>query len=270
MALSFEQLLVIDELIKKKGWESKKNRLGRNLNDLAFELFSLTQTEEQFGLIRHMIQKYFWCTDYYQHCNEIARSITETFKGEKIAIIPVSDSNQKIKSGHSVAYEISCFLEKSDFSDLKTVESLSSIKGHIPEYSIIVVDDFIGSGTQFRKFTRKSIDSFGLDPRNIYLYSIAMMERARIRIDGFCYSASTCFEFRRALSDDADLNARMNAIDVYSQIENLALVGKDYTHGYLRSEALVSMKKTPNNTLPIFWCNTATAGSDWPAMFPRN
>ncbi|NKN39826.1 hypothetical protein HFC70_26090 [Agrobacterium sp. a22-2] len=270
MALSFEQLLIIDEVIEAKGWSEKKNRLGGNINDVAFQLFSLTTTEEQFALITHIIKSYFWCTDYYDHCSEIARRITGAFKGEKIAIIPISDSKQKIKSGHSVVYEISCFLDKSDFADLKTLESLSSIKNNVNEYSIIVVDDFVGSGTQFRKFSRRSIANFGIHPADIYLYSIAMMERARIRIDGFCYSASTCFEFRRALSDDTDLNLQMDALDVYAQIESLAVVGKDYVQGYLKSEALVSMKKTPNNTLPIFWCDTSTSGSSWPAMFPRN
>ncbi|MCK4205970.1 hypothetical protein J3U99_14430 [Brucella pituitosa] len=269
MALTFEQLLEIDELIDRKGWSDKKNRKGDFIKDIAFDLFGLTNTVDQYELLKHLLSKYFLCTDFSEYCNEIARHIEIVFKDQNVVIIPVADEKQKIKSGHSIAYELTCYLDTTNFAEFHSLESLGSLEGRLNDFSILVVDDFIGSGTQFRSFSRNCSERYGVTKDNIYLYSIVMMKRAHNRIKDYCYGAFSCMEFERAISDDKEINDRMLASDVYANIEITADIGRNYRRGFLKSEALVTMKKTPNNTLPIFWCDAHTNGDKWPAMFPR-
>ncbi|KXO77727.1 phosphoribosyltransferase-like protein [Brucella anthropi] len=269
MALTFEQLIEIDELIDSKGWSEKKNKKGESIKDIAFDLFGLTNTEEEFYLIKHLLSKYFLCTEFSDYCNQMAKNMEAVFKGQNVVIIPVSDEKQKIKSGHYIAYELTCYLDKTNFTEFHSLESLESLKGRLSDFSILVVDDFIGSGSQFRAFARTCSEKYGVTKDNIYLYSIVMMKRAHSRIKDYCYGAFSCIEFQRALSDDIEINNRMLANTVYANIERTVDIGKNYRRGFLKSEALVTMKKTPNNTLPIFWGDMHTNGDKWPAMFPR-
>jgi len=269
MDISFEQLNEIDEILLQKGWDKITNNKGEAVNNLAFSLFEQVNNDEEFSLLKSLINRYFLCTDYDRYCFEIAKHIEDVFHGENIIIIPVSDGNRKIKSGHAISYDLTRFLNEDSFSEMLIQESLDSISKRINEFNVIVVDDFVGSGSQFRAFARKCAASYGLNTSNIYLYSIAMMVKARERISNYCYAATPMIEFSRALSDLSELQDVPDPISVYNRIEARAKVGKNYRRGFLRSEALVTMKKTPNNTLPIFWCKHDQNGEIWPAIFPR-
>ncbi|MBD8662699.1 hypothetical protein IFT59_05480 [Rhizobium sp. CFBP 8752] len=269
MDISLEQLNEIDGILLKKGWGELKNNKGESLDSLTFSLFERLNDEEEFFLLKTLLDRYFLCTDYDQYCFDIAKHIESIFHGESIIIIPVSDDNRKIKSGHAISYDLTRFLDEEVFSEMRIQESLDSVSGRISEFSVIVVDDFVGSGSQFRAFARKCAANYGLQASNIYLYSIAMMAKARERISDYCYAATPMVEFSRSLSDPFQLDQPLDPITVYGRIEGLVDVGKNYRRGFLRSEALVTMKKTPNNTLPIFWCRHDQNGDVWPAIFPR-
>lgn len=269
MDISLEQLNEIDEIIIEKGWSEITNNKGESVYSLTFSLFERVNDDDEFSLLKSLIKRYFLCTDYDSHCFNIAKHIEALFRNERIIIIPVSDEDRKIKSGHVISYDLTRFLDDEKFSEILIQESLDSVSGRIEDFNIIVVDDFVGSGSQFRAFVRKCTANYGLQASNVYLYSIVMMAKARERISEFCYAAIPMVEFSRSLSDPAALNHSPNPIAVYSRIEGRADVNRNFRRGFLRSEALVTMKKTPNNTLPIFWCKSDKDGNTWPAIFPR-
>lgn len=269
MDMSFEQLFEIDQILSAKGWSKLRNNKGEPVENLTFALFERLEDNDEFNLLKILIDKYFLCMDYDSYCFEIARNIEAAFYGEKIVIIPVSDDRGKIKSGHAIGYDLTRFLEEGRFSEMLVQESLDAIKHRLDEFSVIVVDDFVGSGSQFKAFSRRCSATYGLSPSNVYLYSIVMMSKARERIGEHCYSAVPLFEFSPALSMLSHSSSELDPIAVYQRIEARASVGRTYRRGYLKSEALVTMKKTPNNTLPIFWCKNDISGGPWPAIFPR-
>ncbi|MBB4288098.1 hypothetical protein GGE16_000114 [Rhizobium leguminosarum] len=269
MDISLEQLNEIDEIILQKGWNDLINNKGDMINSITFELFERVNDHEEFELLKSLIRRYFLCTEYDQYCFKIAKHIEGLFYDEAIIIIPVSDKDRKIKSGHAVSYDLTRFLDDDKFSEMLILESLESVGDRIADFNIIVVDDFVGSGSQFRAFVKKCAASYGLQAANVYLYSIAMMAKARERISDFCYAAIPMVELSRSLSDPSDLGQAIDPLQVYGRIEGRADVGRNFRRGFLRSEALVTMKKTPNNTLPIFWCKHDQNGKLWPAIFPR-
>lgn len=269
MDMSLEQLNEIDEILLKKGWKELKNNKGDFVDSIAFSLFERANDKEEYDLLKSLIDRYFFCKDYDQYCFNIAKHIESVFYDEKIVIIPVSDERRKIKSGHVIGYDLTRFLDEDKFSEMLIQESLEAVKPRLGDFSIIVVDDFVGSGSQFRAFARKCAASYGLQASNVYLYSIAMMAKARERISDHCYAAVPMVEFSPSLSAPSDVGHVLDPIAVYDRIEARASVGRNYRRGFLKSEALVTMKKTPNNTLPIFWCKNDSGGGAWPAIFPR-
>lgn len=269
MDMSLEQLNEIDEILIEKGWIDLKNNNGDIVANITFSLFERANDEEEYILLKNLITRYFLCKDYDKYCFEIAKHIESVFYGEKIILIPVSDERGKIKSGHAIIYDLTRFLDENKFSEMLIRESLSSVHSRISEFNTIVVDDFIGSGSQFRTFVKKCTNSFGLQSSDVYLYSIVMMEKARDRIRDYCYAAMPIYEFAPSLSSSLELAETFDPVAVYNRIEARANVGRNYRRGYLKSEALVTMKKTPNNTLPIFWCKNDSVDNFWPAIFPR-
>ncbi|KAB0681305.1 phosphoribosyltransferase-like protein [Aureimonas leprariae] len=266
---SFERLFEIDELISQKQWTHRRNNVGQNVREVALELAAKIDNDDQYELIKHLLGEYFLCTDYDEHCWSMSQRIEHEFSGRKVVIIPVSDESQKIKSGHSVAYDLTRFIDSNKFETFQIRESIVGLQQGIKEYSIIAVDDFIGSGTQFRSFSKKTVRENGVKVDHLHLYAIVMMQRAVSRVQDFCGSYFSMFKFQRSLSDDPILSGRINKLETYKLLESRLGVGKNYKRGYLKSESLVTLKKTPNNTLPVFWQKKASDGTDWPAIFPR-
>ena len=53
------------------------------------------------------------------------------------------------------------------------------------------------------------------------------------------------------------------------EIEKLIPGDKFFSFGYNKSEALVTLNRTPDNTFPIFWRNHKKGGKVFQAPFPR-
>jgi hypothetical protein len=54
-----------------------------------------------------------------------------------------------------------------------------------------------------------------------------------------------------------------------SEIEEMLAISSKFKFGYKKSEALISLDRTPNNTFPLFWCKKKRDGESWCAPFYR-
>lgn len=77
---------------------------------------------------------------------------------------------------------------------------------------------------------------------------------------------------KRAISGQGNIGSFDEglALRIYDQIESHLSVAEEYKRGYEQSEALITLKRTPDNTLPIFWSRKDKDGTKWPAPFPRS
>lgn len=136
------------------------------------------------------------------------------------------------------------------------------------DFDIIIVDDFIGSGNQISSF----IELCNLNKSKTHVYTIIMQDISRDKVTPLVDRIYSSLPSRkRAITDGLSIGSFSvsNAKIIYERIESLIDINRDYSYGYEKTEALVTMKRTPNNTLPIFWTSRMKGGKKWPSPFPR-
>lgn len=181
---------------------------------------------------------------------------------EKVFILPLiaPEDRGRTKSSSVVWYH--CREELIQYSPLladKTVlccdiEKASWIKNLKINELVILVDDFIGSGETAVSAVNWLTDSFGTDPKQIVILSIAALEmgidhvRQKTGVEVYAY-----YIFRKGISDYYSDDQRDGCLKTMAGIEDKLKVDSDFRLGYAQSEALISLIRTPNNTFPVFW-----------------
>ena len=181
---------------------------------------------------------------------------------EKVFILPLiaPEDRGRTKSSSVVWYH--CREELIRYSPLladKTVlccdiEKASWIKNLKINELVILVDDFIGSGETAVSAVNWLTDSFGTDPKQIVILSIAALKmgidhvRQETGVEVYAY-----YIFRKGISDYYSDDQRDGCLKTMAGIEDKLKVDSDFRLGYAQSEALISLIRTPNNTFPVFW-----------------
>ncbi|WCS25715.1 phosphoribosyltransferase domain-containing protein [Methylobacterium sp. NMS14P] len=268
---TFEELAQLGEVFERKKWSGDINEFDGDVFNKTVDLLSELD-QRQRKLVLSFIENYYRLTDYADHCRAIARQITSKFgRRDKILFLPVSDAEPKVKSGHSVCYEIQRFLDDRLFLEVDTLDHYDRLNHQKVGSKLVIVDDFVGSGSQMRKMLRTIINSFPEMVQNISIYVICMQRIAYNRVRKLCPNVYACEIRDRAITDAFAIGSMtaQEALEVYQTIESRLSMRVWYKLGYGRAEALVSMKRTPNNTLPIFWNDRQKGGTKWPAPFLR-
>jgi hypothetical protein len=134
---------------------------------------------------------------------------------------------------------------------------------------VLLLDDFIGSGDT----ALEAIEYYNNQIRNssdrIILVSLVAQIEGILRIEQLGYDVFYAELRERAISDSAKITNKLKALEVMRGIEERMEVKKDYSLGYKNSQALVSMIRTPNNTLPIYWWKKKPNGDEWDGIFTR-
>ena len=137
------------------------------------------------------------------------------------------------------------FCDSTNFSWIKTLKK---------EDAILLLDDYIGSGETAVSAVNWIRSEYGINLNKIAILAIAAQEQGikyiddTLKIKTFVY-----FMRKKGISDYYHDDSLKNNIKLMTQIENKLKIDKNFSFGYNRSEALISLIKTPNNTFPVFW-----------------
>ena len=181
---------------------------------------------------------------------------------EKVFILPLiaPEDHGRTKSSSVVWYH--CREELIRYSPLLAdknvlyydIKESSQIKNLKTNELVILVDDFVGSGETTVSAVNWLTDSFGADPKQIVILSIAALEmgidhvRQEIGVEIYAY-----YIFQKGISDYYSDDQRAGCLKTMKSIENKLKVSSKFRLGYAKSEALISLIRTPNNTFPVFW-----------------
>ncbi|WP_290922337.1 hypothetical protein [Halodesulfovibrio sp.] len=134
---------------------------------------------------------------------------------------------------------------------------------------LIFVDDFVGTG----KTATKAIDDFfsnsSRKKENFCLTVLGSMQDGYNVLQKKDYPFYTVKKFNRGITDCPIFKKKKETIELMKSIEENLKNCPKYSLGYEKSEALVTMQRTPNNTFPVFWDSETKGGLEWPAPFPR-
>lgn len=119
---------------------------------------------------------------------------------------------------------------------------------------VILLDDYIGSGETAISALNWLTEQFSVTANKIIIISIAaqslgikqIVEKSEAKV--FTY-----FVRNRGISDTYENDICEKNINTMLKIERKLKIEKEFQLGYNKSEALISLIRTPNNTFPVFW-----------------
>lgn len=267
--MNAEELNRLSHLIETKGWSVYDGKLrgrGHTIEDVLVKFLS-QMTGPQRELTLELLSEYYINKEY----TDAAIDLLEALRGQtldtiKIAPVKVKDA-AKIKSGDALVYEMDAAQDMIPGDFLFSDDPFSQ-KFWVGAEKIVLVDDFVGSGDQFLEMIDSMRES-GISVNIDFLATIVIQESGRSKIEDAGIPVVSLFTRPKALENLAVTTQRdiADLHDIYLSIEGNTNCNPFYSLGYMASEATVTMKKTPDNTLPIFWHDGDTG---WLTPFPRN
>jgi hypothetical protein len=190
----------------------------------------------------------------------------------QIIVIPLGKFG---KSGSMISY----FLQKTGITKNNRVHlksSLDNIEDISSPYFLVIIDDFIGTGSSFVSFFNEKVSPHKDKFSEIHFIGIAGMD---FGVDLIKQYATVYIQksniFKKAFSSEASYfgyrNYKEHREFCYKYGSKLVALkknksDKDNVLGFGNSQSLVSFSYgTPNNTLPIVWANK----DGWIPLIPR-
>ena len=182
-------------------------------------------------------------------------------KGKNICICPLLPERDfgKPKSSIFMLYLCQSILLRTyeEFQDeqvriCETPEVLKEQKYREHIDSVILIDDFMGSGeTALESLTY--LDFLRQEGKKIYILVLVAQRQGmeNVQKEGVPVFANIVRE--KGISDNFDKEEAEQKWGEMKKISKRLKVPKKMYLGFLESESLVAMNKTPNNTFPVYW-----------------
>lgn len=263
------QIERLTRLVADKGWSAFDLIAHPELTTIE----AITQMlrglpSNEIDLSLDLLDDYIIIKDYSSAARSLMVGLRDLEEDNPILVTPLIDyQSERTKSGHSLHYEMSNFTglfgaRKVLFrDDPKSTFSQEYVGIHVS------VDDYIGTGSQFFGMI-ESIIKDGKTDTISHIATICIQESAKIALEAAGYQIIALNVLGKGLDRLAHRRGlpKAKVLSEYEILERKTTRAAKYRLGRDESEALVTMKATPNNTLPIFWIE---GRAKWPAPFPR-
>lgn len=221
--------------------------------------------DDYYELYVELLSKYTYHSDLHDDVLKIVEYIKNyPCKGKKYVGALVKKHESQIKSGVKLLNMIKQinpdFIHSYDVYDNDGFIDLSN--------KLFLIDDFIGGGQTVEDCIEWHLDH-GWIIDNIVVIVIAAMKYGYevVTSSGInCYSLNMhdkCFD-GGAIIDPNGVKRTL-----YQKWERELDVDHSVRMGNENSQSLITVTRTPDNTLPVFWSNYYWGGRKWRAPFPR-
>lgn len=276
--MNIENYQRLYKIFSDKNWHSKKEYNNIVFNNFCQLLSNLNNKQQD--LIIELTERYEWLS--FSEYNATLIKIFESIPQEdiesinKIYLFPIVrvDEEDKTKSGHGILFMlrgIRPFLQKFNKISFEEVEKYEYFNEEfkIKDTELIyLLDDFLGSGSTLdstiTELTNKNIpiDKIRVISIASHIQAINYLQTKKIKYYTELITRKGITEY---YTDD---NIRDEKTEIMKQIEKM-LPTKKFNFGYGKSEALITLYRTPNNTFPIFWIDHIKDEEKFMAPFPR-
>lgn len=271
-------------LIKLYSIFSEKDWHKNETNKTVFRNFCLlleNLTENQQTLLLELTQRYTWLS-----LNEYNGSLIQVFKKVPqeeikelgtILLFPVMKPRDEeiTKSGHAILMmfrAIKPYLDEYqhlDFLEIEKFEHFDDEDFNLEENEkIFLLDDFLGTGDTIKSTIETFLSKPNISIDNIRVFTIASHQLSIDYMESIGVKYYTNIIIDKGISDYYQSPELETNIAIMKEIEKL-LPSKKFSFGYGRSEALITLYRTPNNTFPIFWQDYEKDEIKFKAPFPR-
>lgn len=258
--LSYFDETRINYIFTKKEWPID----SQNTNSLFNRFRNRCQilNEEERDLFYKLALEYKWVflNEYIDLLSELLIKIVDNYtkSAQHIYVYPIKkeEDKSKIKSADVVSYLCNAVqmrhldkLSKKTFRVVTTISELQK-KFKTKGKPFIILDDYIGSG-QYADSVVKELIAEGIPKSNIIVCSLLISENGKKTLNKEGYIVEFVEEVENVIDK---LTPRETKI--LNSIEEKFRIDENFSLGFNHSANLVSLIRTPNNTLPIFWYKT--------------
>ena len=135
--------------------------------------------------------------------------------------------------------------------------------------ALALIDDYVGSGNTINR-ALSLLKNNNIATKNVYIVTSLAQASGISKLMKCGCKLTTARVLRRGITDNAQIKAKSQALELIDEIGSYLTMPKDYWRGYEDTEALVTLMRTPNNTFPVFWTNKSVDGVVWDAPFTRH
>ncbi len=278
MKNNLELLLKFQSIFEKKSWslidgyDEKLDRFGLLIDNLE---------EEEINLLLELTHLYEWMSynDYHNNLRSLLKQVLVKSLPNKsrLLIFPIikPTDESEVKSGHvvmkmmeSIKPSINGF-KGIEVKLLKEFRDLRPEKLEMSENDfLILVDDYIGSGKTLNK-TLLELNKNPTVESKFAIVSMVIQDQAKLLLEENNISHYYSVLLKKGISDNNNSPHLEKKLELMRTIENKIPKVSRYRLGYEKSEALITLMRTPNNTFPIFWKGIITKGGEIDAPFQR-
>jgi hypothetical protein len=237
--------------------------------------------DKQQKLLLELADRYTWLTfsEYQGKLISILENIPqiEIENITRIILFPVMNprDEEKTKSGHGVLMilrGIRPLLTRYKHIRFQEVEAFDFFEHQEfaldNDVKIFLLDDFLGTGDTIRSTVEMLLTKPGVTVDRIKVITIAAHIQATTYLNSVGIQFYTDLVTNKGISDYYISPELEDKTSLMKEIEKL-IPSTKYSFGYGRSEALITLYRTPNNTFPIFWQDHKKNDETFTAPFPR-
>lgn len=270
--LSYYDVLKIDDVFSQHRWP--KDCINKSSLYKRFIRTYEQLSGEERDLFIKLSRLYKWVSisEYLDLVIKLLENVATKHYGiraQDIWIYPIKKDEHcgVIKSADVVSYlckamqiQYSDQLYKRNIHVIGSLTEIRSKKSKFKERRLLIFDDFIGSG----KYASEVLDELitaGIPAVNVVICSLFISELGLQQL-----SSKGChieyIEVAQSIIDKLTSKEK----ELLKNMETSLGVEENFEFGYGHSANLISLLRTPNNSLPIFWLDKGRSHS---APFPR-
>lgn len=258
LELSLQDMVSIQQLFTRQKWDIDENNKYSLYNRFIHTYRRLTDVERSLLISLSYHFKIVTLDQYQKQLVDVLSRIVQKYLGKKqtIYVYPIKKKShaEHIKSADVVTYL--CNATQMKYTDVlsnKNVILFGSMgqveakKPQIQKNVLIIVDDFIGSGKYTTEVVKELI-SLGLSPEQIVIASLYITQAGIEKLR----NTQCLLEYGEIIEAYIEKLTPPEKATL-AEIEKKMCVDPEFQFGFGHSGTLVSLIRTPNNTLPIFW-----------------
>lgn len=278
--LSTQYLIRISQIFEKNNWliESKEDAKDSLFNRFCERILEINENKKR-DLVLELTERYLWVQEeqyiYYliDAVKKMIQMKPEINEKTKIYIMPLvsPEDEGKIKSSSMLVYLFNSVklrhdnvLSRYKFEIIDKNENLSLYLEN-KDAILVLADDYVGTGETAEKCLLHIL-KMKVEISQISIVSLVAQQMGLDYLSKYTVCVSASVVRQRGISDFYKDEILHENIQLMKEIEDKMSIREKYKFGYKKSEALVTMCRTPNNTFPIFW---EESGNMKIAPFPR-
>lgn len=274
------ELLLIGDLFVDLGWSTDIGKASQFPK--AFEMFCRMynrMTSEQRSVLLLLTRQYRWIPPqelsdrFFSAWEKLFLALPKTIA--TVGIVPLLKRNATRPKSSDHMYVLARGFEArlrymAEPRDIIFGKSAALIARHITapqSTALVMVDDYLGSGDTALSALDRVASAFHTQPLFCIL-TVAAHQSGIDQVTTKGCKVTTDIIFQKSITD-SDWPDKSHIHKIALEIGKSLNFATNEALGYRGTEALLTLMRTPNNTLPMYWTNRKINGTVWDSPFTR-